>query len=150
MTPIGKLPRNELPRVLLYVTSMTCGVLAAIAVQVLLRRNGIEIADTWRSIVSGQALPTRSVSAFWLMVGSAFLVSAVVAAALSRLPLPWIRLRALRWLASIALVFALAEVGHLAAITGGHGGTAHVAMTLAALGIAALVALFATYFATRG
>jgi len=147
--PIRELPRTELSRPLIYVTSIVCGLLAAITAQVMLRRTGIELADTWNSLVSGQALQTRSVSAFWLMVGSAFLVSAVVAAALSRLPLPWHRLRALRWLLSAAIVFALAEVGHIAAVTGGHGGGVHTAMSIAALCAAALVALFAAYFATR-
>jgi hypothetical protein len=148
-SPLGELPRTELSRTLVYVTSITCGVLAAIAAEILLRRTGVEIADTWRSIASDQGLQMRSVSTFWLMAGAAFVVSAVVAAALSRLPLPWHRLRALRWLAGAALVFALAEVGHIASITGGHGGGAHAAMSLAALAVSALVALFAANFATR-
>jgi len=141
--------QNDLSRTLVYVTGMTCGVLAAIAAEILLRRTGVEIADTWRSLASGQ-LQMRAVSVFWLMIGSAFVVSAVVAAALSRLPPPWLRLRTLRWLASLVLVFALAEAGHIAAITVGHGGGAHAAMSMAALAAAALVALFAAYFATRG
>jgi hypothetical protein len=142
--------QNELSRALVYVTGMTCGVLAAIAAEIMLRRTGIEIADTWRSIASGQSLQMRAVSVFWLMIGSSFVVSAVVAAALSRLPPPWLRLRTLRWLASAGLVFALAEVGHIAAITAGHGGGAHTAMSMLALVAAALVALFGAYFATRG
>jgi len=141
--------QNELSRPLVYVTGMTCGVFAAIAAEILLRRTGVEIADTWRSLASGQ-LQMRAVSVFWLMIGAAFVVSAVVAAALSRLPPPWLRLRTLRWLASAVLVFALAEVGHIAAITVGHGGGAHTAMSMLALVIAALVALFAAHFATRG
>ena len=141
--------QNELSRTLVYVTSMTCGVLAAIAAEILLRRTGVEIADTWRSLASGQ-LQMRAVSIFWLMIGSAFVVSAVVAAALSRLPPPWLRLRTLRWLAGAVLVFALAEAGHIAAITVGHGGGAHTAMSMVALATAALVALFGAYFATRG
>jgi hypothetical protein len=116
----------------------------------MLRRTGVEIADTWRSIASGQSLQMRAVSVFWLMIGSSFVVSAMVAAALSRLPPPWLRLRTLRWLASAVLVFALAEVGHIAAITAGHGGGAHTAMSMLALAAAALVALFGAYFATRG
>ena len=148
-TPIGELPRTELSRGLVYVTGITCGVLAAIAAEILLRRSGVEIADTWRSIASGQALQMRSVSAFWVMAGAAFVASAVVAAALSRLPLPWHRLRGSRWAAGAVVVFALAEIGHIAAITGGHGGGAHAAMSLAALAMAGLVALFAAYFATR-
>jgi hypothetical protein len=142
--------QNELSRTLVYVTGMTCGLLAAIAAEILLRRTGIEIADTWRSLASGQSLQMRAVSVFWLMIGSAFVVSAVVAAALSRLPPPWLRLRTLRWLASAVLVFALAEVGHIAAIIAGHGGGAHTAMSMVALAAAALVALFGAYFATRG
>jgi hypothetical protein len=141
---------SELPRTLVYVTGMTCGLLAAIAAEILLRRTGIEIADTWRSLASGQSLQMRAVSVFWLMIGSAFVVSAVVAAALSRLPPPWLRLRTLRWLASAIIVLVLAEVGHIAAITVGHGGGAHTAMSMVALVAAALVALFGAYFATRG
>ena len=142
--------QNELSRALVYVTGMTCGVLAAIAAEILLRRTGVEIADTWRSLATGQSLQIRAVSVFWLMIGSAFVVSAVVAAALSRLPPPWLRLRTLRWLAGAVLVFALAEAGHIAAITVGHGGGAHTAMSMVALAAAALVALFGAYFATRG
>jgi hypothetical protein len=142
--------QNELSPALVYVTGMTCGVLAAITAEIMLRRTGVEIADTWRSIASGQSLQMRAVSVFWLMIGSSFVVSAMVAAALSRLPPPWLRLRTLRWLASAVLVFALAEVGHIAAITAGHGGGAHTAMSMLALAAAALVALFGAYFATRG
>jgi hypothetical protein len=142
--------KNELSRTLVYVTGMTCGLLAAIAAEILLRRTGVEIADTWRSLASGQSLQMRAISVFWLMIGSAFVVSAVVAAALSRLPPPWLRLRTLRWLASVVLVFALAEAGHIAATTVGHGGGAHTGMSMVALAAAALVALFGAYFATRG
>ena len=142
--------QDELSRTLVYVTGMTCGLFAAIAAEILLRRTGIEIADTWRSLASGQSLQMRAASVFWLMIGSAFVVSAVVAAALSRLPPPWLRLRTLRWLTSAVIVFALAEVGHIAAITVGHGGGAHTAMSMVALVAAALVALFGAYFATRG
>src|SRR5262245_6683420 len=124
--------QNELSRALVYVTGMTCGVLAAIAAEILLHRTGVEIADTWRSIASGQ-LQMRAVTVFWLMIGSSFVVSAVVAAALSRLPPPWLRLRTLRWMARAVLVFALAEVGHNAAITAGHGGGAHTPMSMVAL-----------------
>lgn len=148
-TPIRELPRTELPRALIYVTGMTCGALAALAAQILLRRAGIEVADTWRSVLSGPVLHIRSVSASWLMIGSAFLVSAIVAAALSRLPPPWHRLRMLRWALGAAIVFALAQVGHIAAISGGHDSGGHAAVTLGAVGAAALVALFAAYFAIK-
>src|SRR5262249_56199553 len=71
-TSIGELPRTELSRGLVYVTGITCGVLAAIAAEILMRSTGVEIADTWRSVASTQGLEIRSVSAFWLMDGSSF------------------------------------------------------------------------------
>ena len=148
-TPIKELPRTELPPALVYVTGMCCGVLAAMAVQIMLSRSGIELVDLWRNILSAQALQIRSAGAWWLMIGSAFLVSAVVVAALSRLPLPWLRFRLLRWVLGTAIVFALAEAGHIASTAGSHGGGAQVLMTLASLGAAALVALFAGYFAIK-
>jgi hypothetical protein len=42
--------QNELSRALVYVTGITCGVLAAIVAEILLRRTGVEIADTWRGL----------------------------------------------------------------------------------------------------
>jgi hypothetical protein len=148
-TPIRELPRTELPPALIYVTGMCCGVLAAMAVQILLSRSGIELVDLWRNILTAQALQIRSAGAWWLMIGSAFLVSAVVVAALSRLPLPWLRFRLLRWVFGTAIVFALAEAGHIASTAGGHGGAAQTLMTLASLTAAALVALFGAYFAIK-
>jgi len=154
-TPIRELPRIELPRSLVHVTSITCGLLAAIAVQILLGRAGIELADTWHTVMSTQALLLRSAGPWWLIIGSAFLASAVVAAALSRLPLPWNRFRTVRWVIGAAIVYALAEVGHMASAAishsaeGAHNGGIHAAATLATLGTAALVALFASYFAIK-
>ena len=70
--------------------------------------------------------------------------------ALSRLPLPWYRFRLLRWLASAALVFGLAHVGHSAALQSAAGNVSvHVAATFAALCAAALMALFGAYFALK-
>jgi hypothetical protein len=147
--PIRELPRTEVSRVLVYVTSISCGVLAAIAVQILLRRAGIELGDMWRNILTAQALQLRSAGGGWLMLGAAFVVGAVVAAVLSRLPLPWHRFRLLRWVMGAALVFAMAEVGHVASVAGGPGNGAHAAATLATLCAAALVAMFGAYFASR-
>lgn len=148
-TPIRELPRTEVPRVLVYATGISCGVLAAMAVQILTGRAGIELADLWHTILSAQALQMRSATALWLMAGAAFLVSAVVVAALSRIPLPWHRFRLLRWLIGAAVVFALAEVGHIASAPGSRGGGARAALTLAALCAAALVALFGASFAIK-
>src|SRR5262249_61666182 len=89
-------------------------------VQIMLGRAGIELADTWRTVMSTQALQLRSAGPWWLIIGSAFLVSAIGAAALSRLPLPWDRFRTVRWGIGAAIVYALAAVGRIASATASH------------------------------
>jgi hypothetical protein len=142
-------PRTRLPRVLIYVTAITCGVLAAMATQILLARSGVELAALWRSLLTAQALQTRSAGAWWLMAGVAFLTGAVVAGALSRFPLPWRSLRLLRWLLGAAIVYALAQTGHLATLAPDQSAGGHAAATLAALCAAALVAQFGAYFSVK-
>ncbi len=63
-TPIRELPRTEVPPALVYATGVCCGVLAAIAVQIMLSRAGIELIDIWRDILSAQALQMRSAGAW--------------------------------------------------------------------------------------
>ena len=148
-TPIRELPTSDVPRTAIYATGITCGVLAAIAAQILLSRAGVDLVNVWRSLFSAQGLQLQSASAWWLMAGAAFLMSAVVVAALSRLPLPWHSLRGLRWIAGAALIFGLAEVGHIGSTVSAPVGGAHVAVTLAALFVAILLSLFGAYFAIK-
>lgn len=146
---IKELPRTRLARPLIYVAAMTCGVLAAMATQILLARSGVELAGAWRSLFTTQALQTRAAGAWWLMAGAAFLTGAIVAGALSRLPLPWRQLRLVRWVIGAAVVYALAEAGHLATLAPGQSVSGHTAASLAALSAAALVAQFGAYFSVK-
>ncbi len=147
--PIQELPRTELPRSLIYVTAMTCGVLAAMTAQIVLARNGIEISAVWRNLLSAEALQLRSAGVWWLMAAAAFLGGTAVAGALSRLPWPWHRLRLVRWVLGAAIVFALAEAGHQAATASTQPLGAHLAVSLLALCAAALIAQFGAYFAVK-
>jgi hypothetical protein len=147
-TPIRELPRTEVPRALVLVTATTCGVLAAIAAQIVLARRGIELAGVWRDIAS-RGFHLRAAGAWWMMAGSALLVGAAVAAALSRFPLPWLRFRLLRWIAGAALVGVLAHIGHAAAMKAGVAVGIHAAASVAAVVAAALTALFGAYFAAK-
>ncbi len=147
--PKQEVPRTEWPRALLYGTAVTCGVLTAMAVQILLSHIGIELAGVWRDLFATRALQLRSAGAWWLIAGSALVASALVAAVLNRLPLPWHRFRALRWLLAGGLVLVLAEIGHAAPRTSGRGTGAHVAASLAALCVATLMGLFGAYFTVR-
>src|SRR5688572_19115240 len=147
-TPL-EVPRTELPRSLTITVGIVCGMFAAVITQILLARRGIELAGVWRDLLTARGLQLRSAGAWWLMAASAFVFGAAVAGALSRLPLPWVRLRAVRWLAGAAAVYALAHVGHSAALGSGGGVAVHVTASLAALCAAALMALFGAYFAAK-
>lgn len=147
--PIRDVRRTNLPWSLTVATGVTCGVLAAMTALILLSRSGIELAGVWREILAARAPQLRSAGAWWLMAASAFLAGAAIAGALSRLPLPWLRLRMPRWIAGAVLVYALAHVGHSAAVTSAGGVGMHVATSFVALCAAALMALFGAYFAAR-
>jgi hypothetical protein len=146
-TDIRELHHAGPPRPLVYVIAVTCGVLAAMTVQLLLSRAGIELAGAWESLFS--RLPqVRSAGIWWLMVGSAFLVGAAVAGILSRLPWPWHRFRVLRWILAAVALFALADVGHSPPAAIRSAGT-QVAASIVALCAAALMALIGTFFAAK-
>ena len=146
--PIRELHRTEVPHPLVLVTATTCGVLAAIAAQIMLAQRGIELAGVWREIAT-RGFHLRAAGAWWMMAGSALLVGAAVAGALSRVPLPWLRFRLLRWIAGAILLGALAHVGHAAAMQAAISVGIHSAASFAAVCAAALTALFGAYFATK-
>lgn len=148
-TPIGELPRTELPPLFTLAVGVACGVLAAMAALIVLSRGGIELAGVWRELLAAKGLQLRAAGAWWLMAALAFLGGAIVTGLLSRLPLPWYRFRLLRWLAGAALVFGLAHIGHSAALQSAGSASLHVAATFAALCAAALMALFGAYFALK-
>jgi hypothetical protein len=148
-TEIRELHHTDLPRPLIYVAAATCGVLAAMTVQILLSRAGVELASVWDNLFANNAPQLRSAGTWWLMVGSAFLVSAAVAGALSRLPWPWYRFRLLRWILGAAVVFFLADVGHSSAAAAHSNVQVQVAVSLVALLAASFMALFGAFFAAR-
>jgi hypothetical protein len=147
-TPIRELPSTEVPHPLVLAVATTCGVLAAIAAQIMLAQRGIELAGVWREI-STRGFQLRAAGAWWGTAGSALLVGAAVAGALSRFSLPWLRFRLLRWIAGATLVAALAHVGHSAAMKAGISVGIHSAASFAAVCAAALTALFGAYFAAK-
>jgi len=97
---------------LIYATALTCGVLAALAVEIYLAGAGFDLASMWREGTFGGARELRTTGPWWAVAGIAFAASWVTAAALSRFPPPWRQLRPLRWVAGAALVLLLAQVGH--------------------------------------
>jgi len=145
-SPKREVSSVALPRTLIYATAMTCGVLAALALQIHLNRAGYDLVGLWGNLFSPKALQLRTTGPWWATAGLAFLVSGAVATSLSRLPLPWRRFRLLRWVVGALIVYLLTYVGHSAAVPGGVSAGTSVAASLAALALAALMALCGAYF----
>src|SRR6266511_1653878 len=108
--PKRDLSELVLPRALIFTTALTCGVLAALVVQIQLSRAGLDVVGLWQNLFSTKALQLRTAGPWWAIAGSAFIASGAVAAALSRFPLPWRGFRLLRWILGGIIVFALAHV----------------------------------------
>jgi len=138
-----------LPRALIFTTSLTCGVLAALVVQIQLSRAGLDVTGLMQNLFSTKALQLRMAGPWWAIAGSAFIAGGAIAAVLSRFPPPWRGFRLLRWILGGLVVFALAHAGHTAAATPGTGAGAQVGANLAALCVAALMAMFGAYFTVR-
>ena len=142
--------RRELPGILIYSAAITVGVLAALAVQIWFTHAGYDPVGIWQDLFSSKSLQLRAAGPWWVMAGAAFVASGAIAAALSRLPLPWRRWRIIRWILGIVLVFALAHVGHLgaSAVTEVRAGT-QVAVSLGTLFVAAVMALLGAFLTAR-
>ena len=148
-SPKRDLSPIDLPRGLIYTTSITCGVLAALVLQIDLSRAGFDLVGLWQNLFSSKAPQLRTAGPWWAIAGSAFIGGGAAAAALSRLPLPWRRFRLLRWALGAAIVLALAHIGHSAPAPQGVGDGAHVAASLAAMAVAALMAMLGAYITVR-
>jgi hypothetical protein len=140
---------GSLSPTLIYATALTCGVMAAIGLQVYLNRAGYDLVSLWQNLLSPRAMQLRTAGPWWGIAGVAFIVSGVTAAALSRLPLPWRRLRLLRWAAGAVIVFVLADLGHSSAGTVHVDAGANAFATLGALALAAFMGLCGAYFTAR-
>ena len=139
----------ELSRTSIYTTALTCGVLAALTLQIALGAAGFDFVGLWRNLLSTEALQLRTAGPWWGIASLAFVVGGATAAALSRFPPPWRRFRLLRWVAGAAIVLLLAHVGHGARAPEAVPAWAHVAATLGALGVAAFMAICGAFVTVR-
>jgi hypothetical protein len=138
-----------LPPALIYGAALTCGVLAALALQIYLSSAGFDLAGLWENLFASGARQLRTAGPWWAIAGIAFVTSGTTAAALSRLPPPWQRFRLLRWVVGAAIVLALAQIGHPSAAPEAVGAGVNVAVNLVALVVAAVMALLGAYVAVR-
>jgi len=142
--PTRNLAPIELPCTLIFTTALTCGVLAALALQIYLSRAGYDLLSFRQNPMSAKAL-----APWWAVPVAALFASGATAAALSQLPLPWRRFRLLRWTIGAVLVLALAHLGHAAAGAPEAAAGATVAARLGALALATVTAMVGAYFTVR-
>src|SRR5262245_8798501 len=148
-TPKRDISAVALPPALIFTTALTCGVLAALALQIYLEQAGFDFAALWQNLLGAGTRQLRTTGPWWGIAGLAFVTGGIVGAALSRLPPPWRRHRPLRWTAGALLVLLLAHIGHSAAGPEAASPGANVAVALAALVVAALFAALGAYLAMR-
>jgi hypothetical protein len=140
---------GALPPALICTAALTCGVLAALALQIYLSQAGFDFAALWENLFDARTRQLRTTGPWWAVAGLAFVTGGAVAAALGRLPPPWHRFRGLRWVAGAAIVLLLAHIGHSATSPEAAGAGMDVAVGLAVLAIAALFAGLGAYLAMR-
>jgi hypothetical protein len=138
-----------LPPALIYATALTCGVFAALALEVYLTSAGFDLASLWENFLSSGTRDLRTTGPWWGIAGLAFVAGGITAAALSRLPPPWHGFRLLRWVAAGAIVLLLEDISHSVGGAEGVAASVNVAVRLAALGVAAVMALGGAYVAVR-
>jgi hypothetical protein len=136
-------------RVLTLVTALTCGVLAAMALEIYLSHIGYDLVTGWTNLMASRAMQLRTAGPWWAIAGLAFVVGGAVGAALSRAPAPWRRFRLLRWIAGALIVYLLAAIGGSAGEASTAAAGPQVVATLSAMTAAALMALCGAYFTVR-
>jgi hypothetical protein len=146
--PKPERPASRLRPALIFATALTCGLLAALALQIYLSRVGYDLAALWQNLFAN-ARQLRTTGPWWASAGLAFATSGAVAAALTRSRLPWRRLRLLRWASGAILVLLLADIGHSASAPEAAGVGVTVAARLAGLGLATIMAALGAAFAMR-
>ena len=71
---------------LVYAGAVTCGVLAALALQIYLSAAGFDLGALWEGLMAAKGRQLRTTGPWWAITAMAFAVSGATAAALSRLP----------------------------------------------------------------
>jgi hypothetical protein len=140
---------EKLSPALIYAAALTCGVLAALALQIYLARARFSLVPLWEALFSARVLDLRTTGPWWALAGISFLVSGVTGAALSRLSLPLRKLRLARWITGGALVLLLAHVGHGSTALPRVDVPANTAASLVALLIAGMLGLCGAYFTVQ-
>src|SRR5258708_16977242 len=109
-SPRGDALCGRLPRALIYAAALTCGVLAALALEIYLTGAGFDPANLWENSLSSGTRDLRTAGPWWGIAALAFVVSGITAAALSRFPPPSHRYPLLPWVPAGVILFLVAHI----------------------------------------
>src|SRR3984893_2447297 len=138
-----------LPPALIYAAALTCGVLAALTLEIYLTGAGFDPSNLWENFLSSGTRDLRTAGPWWGIAALAFIVSGITAAALSRFPPPSHPYRLLRWAAAGVILLLVVHITHSAGRSCGVAAGVNLAFSLIALCLAALMALLGAYVAVR-
>ena len=134
-------------RPILLVAAITGGVMVAMIVETWLARRGLVLTGAWQGVLHGGGTQIQAALAWWAITGAAFVAGFVIALVTSRFT--WLYFRSLRWVATAALVLALAAIGGAIPLAAAEAAGHHALATLTALFVAMLMAAFGAFFALR-
>lgn len=140
------IPKSESP-VLIYIIALTCGLLLALSVHIVLTAAGYGIAGSALDVIFFGKDQIRTALAWWA-IGIAGCCGGLAAIALAK---RWHRPR-WRWLrTALAFLFVclLAVAGHKAPAPAGSGTAITAATNLAVMTLGGFMAFFAAHFAAR-
>src|SRR2546423_5076063 len=78
-----------LPPALIYAAALTCGVLAALALEIYLTGAGFDPANLWENFLSSGTRDLRTAGPWWGIAALAFIASAITAGGLTPSHPPW-------------------------------------------------------------
>jgi len=138
--------QDELPRVLLFVVALLCGLFLALAVHIALTATGNGIAGPWQTLFPNNAAELKAAFAWWAITLSGCLGS-LTAILLLRAATPRGGSRILRL--SLGLIFfgVLAAAGHGVSAAPPAGIIPTAAINLVAMSLGGFMAFCTTHFA---
>jgi len=141
--------QEALPRVLVYITALTCGLLLALAVHIALTAHGAGLTSAVRGLFPTTADQLRSALAWWAigLAGCAGSWGAIVLLRKTSPARP--EHRFLRVSIALAFVSLLAMAGHEASPAPAGSAPINAAANLAAMAFGGFMAFFAAHFAAR-
>jgi hypothetical protein len=137
---------RDMPRALVFVIAVMCGLFLALAVHIALTGAGFGLTSIWREVFPTSTVQVKSALAWWTIGAAACLGSWGTIQALrktsARLPLH----RFLRLALAGVFFCVLAAAGHTAAATPGVGVAITAGANFAALSLGAFMAFCAAHF----